>query len=60
MISEKNRTRNQTITLRVTPSERELFLRGAEKRNMTLTDFLVSAALYTNGIFQLSLPTLSK
>lgn len=46
MISEKNRTRNLTITLRVTPSERELFLRGAEKRNMTLTDFLVSAALY--------------
>ena len=46
MISEKHRTRNQTITLRVTPSERELFLRGAEKRNMTLTDFLVSAALY--------------
>ena len=46
MISEKNRTRNLTITLRVTSSERELFLRGAEKRNMTLTDFLVSAALY--------------
>lgn len=46
MISEKHRTRNQTITLRVTSSERELFLRGAEKRNMTLTDFLVSAALY--------------
>ena len=46
MISEKHRTRNLTITLRVTPSERELFLRGAEKRNMTLTDFLVSAALY--------------
>lgn len=45
MISEKNRTRNLTITLRVTSSERELFLRGAEKRNMTLTDFLVSAAL---------------
>ena len=42
----KNRTRNLTITLRVTSSERELFLRGAEKRNMTLTDFLVSAALY--------------
>lgn len=46
MSSEKNRTRNLTITLRVTSSERELFLRGAEKRNMTLTDFLVSAALY--------------
>lgn len=46
IISEKNRTRNLTITLRVTSSERELFLRGAEKRNMTLTDFLVSAALY--------------
>lgn len=46
MISEKNRTRNLTITLRVTSSERELFLRSAEKRNMTLTDFLVSAALY--------------
>ena len=29
-----------------TEEERELFLRGAEKRNMTLTDFLVSAALY--------------
>ena len=46
MISEKNRTRNLTITLRVTSSERGLFLRGAEKKNMTLTDFLVSAALY--------------
>ena len=46
MISEKHRTRNLTITLRVTSSERELFLRGAEKRNMTLTDFLVSVALY--------------
>lgn len=32
MISEKNRTRNLTITLRVTSSERELFLRGAEKK----------------------------
>ena len=46
MISEKNRTRNLTITLRVTSSELELFLLGAEKRNMTLTDFFVSAALY--------------
>ena len=44
MISEKRRTRNLTITLRVTSSERELFLRGAEKRNMTLTDFLVTFA----------------
>ena len=42
----KNRKRNLTITLRVTKEERELFLRGAEKRNMTLTDFIVSAALY--------------
>ena len=41
-----NRKRNLTITLRVTKEERELFLRGAEKRNMTLTNFLVSAALY--------------
>ena len=46
MISEKHRTRNQTITLRVTKEERDLFLLGAEKRNITLTDFLVSAALY--------------
>lgn len=42
----KNRKRNLTITLRVTKEERDLFLLGAEKRNMTLTDFLVSAALY--------------
>ena len=33
MISEKHRTRNQTITLRVTPSERELFLRGEKKHD---------------------------
>ena len=46
MMDNIKRKRNQTITLRVTSSERELFLRGAEKRNMTLTDFLVSAALY--------------
>ena len=46
MMDNIKRKRNLTITLRVTPSERELFLRGAEKKNMTLTDFLVSAALY--------------
>lgn len=45
-MTNNNRKRNLTITLRVTKEERELFLRGAEKRNMTLTDFLVSAALY--------------
>ena len=46
MTDNIKRKRNLTITLRVTSSERELFLRSAEKRNMTLTDFLVSAALY--------------
>lgn len=45
-MTSNNRKRNLTITLRVTKEERELFLRSAEKRNMTLTDFLVSAALY--------------
>ena len=42
----KNRKRNLTFTLRVTKEERDLFLLSAEKRNMTLADFLVSAVLY--------------
>ena len=42
-----NRKRNLTVTIRVTPSEKEAILRKAAQADMTLTDYLVTAALST-------------
>ena len=42
-----NRKRNLTVTIRVTPSEKEAILRKASEADMTLTDYLVTAALST-------------
>ena len=40
-----NRKRNLTVTIRVTPSEKDAILRKAAQADMTLTDYLVTAAL---------------
>ena len=42
-----NRKRNLTVTIRVTPSEKDAILRKAAQADMTLTDYLVTAALST-------------
>lgn len=42
-----NRKRNLTMTIRVTPSEKNAILRKAAQADMTLTDYLVTAALST-------------
>lgn len=41
------RKRNLTVTIRITPSEKEAILRKAAQAEMTLTDYLVTAALST-------------
>ena len=42
-----NRKRNLTVTIRVTPSEKDSILRKAAQADMNLTDYLVTAALST-------------
>lgn len=42
-----NRKRNLTVTIRVTPSEKDAILRKAAQADMPLTDYLVTAALST-------------
>ena len=42
-----NRKRNLTVTIRATPSEKDAILRKAAQADMTLTDYLVTAALST-------------
>ena len=42
-----NRKRNLTVTIRVTPSEKDAILRKTAQADMTLTDYLVTAALST-------------
>lgn len=42
-----NRKRNLTVTIRVTPSEKDAILRKAAQAEMSLTDYLVTAALST-------------
>lgn len=39
------RKRNLTVTIRVTPSEKDTILRKAAQADMTLTDYLVTSAL---------------
>lgn len=41
------RKRNLTVTIRVTPSEKDAILRKAKDADMTLTDYLITAALST-------------
>jgi len=43
----ENRKRNMTLTIRVTPSEKDSILRKAKQADMSLTDYLVTSALST-------------
>ena len=43
----EKRKRNLTLTIRVTPSEKDAILRKAKQADMTLTDYLVTSALST-------------
>ena len=40
-----NRKRNITLTIRLTPGEKDTIVQKAKQANMTLTDFVVAAAL---------------
>ena len=40
-----NRKRNITLTIRLTPGEKDTIVRKAKQANMTLTDFVVAAVL---------------
>lgn len=42
-----NRKRNLTLTIRVTPNEKDAILRKATQANMTMTDYLVTSAIST-------------
>ena len=42
-----NRKRNLTLTIRVTPNEKDAILRKAAQADMTLTDYLVASAIST-------------
>ena len=43
----ENRKRNVTLTIRVTPGEKDAILRKAKQSDMNLTDYLVTSALST-------------
>lgn len=43
----ENRRRNMTLTIRVTPGEKDAILRKAKQADMSLTDYLVASALST-------------
>ena len=43
----ENRKRNMTLTIRVTPGEKDTILRKAKQADMSLTDYLVTSALST-------------
>ena len=43
----ENRKRNVTLTIRVTPGEKDAILRKAKQADMDLTDYLVTSALST-------------
>ena len=40
-----NRKRNITLTIRLTPGEKDIIVQKAKQANMTLTDFVVAAVL---------------
>lgn len=44
---QENRKRNMTLTIRVTPGEKDAILRKAKQADMSLTDYLVTSALST-------------
>ena len=43
----EKRKRNLTLTIRVTPGEKDAILKKAKQAGMTLTDYLVTSALTT-------------
>lgn len=44
---QENRKRNQTLTVRLTASEKEAISRNAAKAHMSLTDYIVASSLLT-------------
>lgn len=44
---QENRKRNQTLTVRLTASEKEAISRNAAKARMSLTDYIVASSLLT-------------
>jgi len=44
----ENRKRNVTLTIRVTPAEKDAILKKVKQADMTLTDYLVTSALRAN------------
>ena len=43
----ENRKRNQTLTIRLTVSEKDAIIRNAAKARMSLTDYIVASSLLT-------------
>ena len=43
----ENRTRNQTLTVRLTAAEKDAITRNAAKARMNLTDYIVASSLLT-------------
>ena len=43
----ENRKRNQTLTIRVTASEKDAITRNAAKARMSLTDYIITSSLLT-------------
>ena len=43
----ENRKRNQTLTIRVTASEKDAITRNAAKARMSLTDYIIASSLLT-------------
>lgn len=43
----ENRKRNVTLTIRVTPEEKDAILRKMKQTDMSMTDYLVTSALST-------------
>ena len=43
----ENRKRNQTLTVRLTATEKDAIIQKAEKAGMSLTDYIVASSLLT-------------
>ena len=43
----ENRKRNQTLSIRLTPAEKDAIVQQADKARMSLTDYILTSALVT-------------
>ena len=43
----ENRKRNQTLSIRLTPAEKDAIVKQAAKARMSLTDYILTSALMT-------------